>query len=127
MSIDCTDQRATPCRQRIRCGSVQLVEFLAAKLSRDGEGSWVLFQFWVDIFFDVLAKFLHACLYRRNYSSCVHHILADIGSDPKCVFRDATCGGGHAAAVDGRSEEHTSELQSLMRISYAVFCFNKNK
>src|SRR3546814_1937883 len=25
----------------------------------------------------------------------------------------------------GRSEEHTSELQSLMRISYAVFCFKK--
>src|SRR3546814_4487607 len=32
-----------------------------------------------------------------------------------------------AAAVDGalRSEEHTSELQSLMRISYAVFCLKK--
>src|SRR3546814_4275970 len=30
-------------------------------------------------------------------------------------------------AVDRRSEEHTSELQSLMRISYAVFCLkNKN-
>src|SRR3546814_4177517 len=28
--------------------------------------------------------------------------------------------------IDGRSEEHTSELQSLMRISYAVFCL-KNK
>src|SRR3546814_10499458 len=27
----------------------------------------------------------------------------------------------------GRSEEHTSELQSLMRISYAVFCFEKKK
>src|SRR3546814_2453921 len=26
-----------------------------------------------------------------------------------------------------KSEEHTSELQSLMRISYAVFCLNKNK
>src|SRR3546814_4531321 len=26
-----------------------------------------------------------------------------------------------------RSEEHASELQSLMRISYAVFCLNKNK
>src|SRR3546814_7795100 len=26
----------------------------------------------------------------------------------------------------GRSEEHTSELQSLMRISYAVFCLNKH-
>src|SRR3546814_10898799 len=33
------------------------------------------------------------------------------------------------AALDeaGRSEEHTSELQSLMRISYAVFCLKKKK
>src|SRR3546814_10899692 len=29
--------------------------------------------------------------------------------------------------ANGRSEEHTSELQSLMRISYAVFCLNKKK
>src|SRR3546814_8330532 len=29
--------------------------------------------------------------------------------------------------VHGRSEEHTSELQSLMRISYAVFCLKKKK
>src|SRR3546814_10838106 len=29
--------------------------------------------------------------------------------------------------VDMRSEEHTSELQSLMRISYAVFCLKKKK
>src|SRR3546814_10760428 len=28
---------------------------------------------------------------------------------------------------DSRSEEHTSELQSLMRISYAVFCLKKKK
>src|SRR3546814_1414590 len=33
---------------------------------------------------------------------------------------------GRRAGVDlGRSEEHTSELQSLMRISYAVFCLKK--
>src|SRR3546814_3490986 len=31
------------------------------------------------------------------------------------------------AAQDQRSEEHTSELQSLMRISYAVFCLKKKK
>src|SRR3546814_4632893 len=44
------------------------------------------------------------------------------------------CGGGLAApasrAIGGqaiRSEEHTSELQSLMRISYAVFCLKKKK
>src|SRR3546814_8392784 len=30
-------------------------------------------------------------------------------------------------AVVARSEEHTSELQSLMRISYAVFCLKKKK
>src|SRR3546814_7707636 len=30
-------------------------------------------------------------------------------------------------AIPGRSEEHTSELQSLMRISYAVFCLKKKK
>src|SRR3546814_7940539 len=31
------------------------------------------------------------------------------------------------AGHDDRSEEHTSELQSLMRISYAVFCLKKKK
>src|SRR3546814_18398305 len=37
-------------------------------------------------------------------------------------------GHGHALGVlTLRSEEHTSELQSLMRISYAVFCLKKKK
>src|SRR3546814_4791270 len=31
------------------------------------------------------------------------------------------------ARIGGRSEEHTSELQSLMRTSYAVFCLKKKK
>src|SRR3546814_3941217 len=34
-------------------------------------------------------------------------------------------GSGHGKTA--RSEEHTSELQSLMRISYAVFCLKKKK
>src|SRR3546814_1599524 len=33
--------------------------------------------------------------------------------------------GPDKALIPRRSEEHTSELQSLMRISYAVFCLNK--
>src|SRR3546814_6098331 len=39
------------------------------------------------------------------------------------------CGVGEVidAVGDERSEEHTSELQSLMRISYAVFCLKKKK
>src|SRR3546814_10179158 len=34
---------------------------------------------------------------------------------------------GLAPKIANRSEEHTSELQSLMRISYAVFCLKKKK
>src|SRR3546814_1025753 len=34
---------------------------------------------------------------------------------------------GRVARLHGRTEEHTSELQSLMRISYAVFCLKKKK
>src|SRR3546814_5145608 len=35
--------------------------------------------------------------------------------------------GGSGRQLSSRSEEHTSELQSLMRISYAVFCLKKKK
>src|SRR3546814_10090002 len=41
--------------------------------------------------------------------------------EPRCV--DAISDRAHLV----RSEEHTSELQSLMRISYAVFCLKKKK
>src|SRR3546814_8961866 len=39
----------------------------------------------------------------------------------------STTATGFAGSGSGRSEEHTSELQSLMRISYAVFCLKKKK
>src|SRR3546814_9155132 len=42
------------------------------------------------------------------------------------VFVDIDLDHLHLAGV-ARSEEHTSELQSLMRISYAVFCLKKKK
>src|SRR3546814_1573128 len=38
-----------------------------------------------------------------------------------------TVNGREVFSTIGRSEEHTSELQSLMRISYAVFCLKKKK
>src|SRR3546814_5946054 len=40
-------------------------------------------------------------------------------------LRGVTLAGVGFAGVGARSEEHTSELQSLMRISYAVFCLKK--
>src|SRR3546814_6292437 len=42
------------------------------------------------------------------------------------AFR-AKGGDGSEGGLKVRSEEHTSELQSLMRISYAVFCLKKKK
>src|SRR3546814_3535336 len=39
--------------------------------------------------------------------------------------RRGACEGGDLWRVAPRSEEHTSELQSLMRISYAVFCLKQ--
>src|SRR3546814_5920833 len=53
---------------------------------------------------------------------------AGLRREPPHAARRAGCGGAGAARAAGsaqRSEEHTSELQSLMRISYAVFCLNK--
>src|SRR3546814_53261 len=43
------------------------------------------------------------------------------------VTADATGGIDFETNTAGRSEEHTSELQSLMRISYAVFCLKKQR
>src|SRR3546814_8431418 len=47
--------------------------------------------------------------------------LRAAGFSPNVVHRDL------ATAPHDRSEEHPSELQSLMRISYAVFCLQKKK
>src|SRR3546814_1857894 len=60
-----------------------------------------------------------------------------LAAQPGCIVVDhranegyvtpAECAGEDAVYVSRRSEEHTSELQSLMRISYAVFCLKKKK
>src|SRR3546814_9301767 len=55
------------------------------------------------------------CRHRALLSQAARRIRHDAG-------RRARRGG----AVGARSEEHTSELQSLMRTSYAVFCLKKN-
>src|SRR3546814_3289040 len=48
--------------------------------------------------------------------------------DGKPVWHDGKVGAKETTlAIQMRSEEHTSELQSLMRISYAVFCLKKKQ
>src|SRR3546814_6865607 len=48
-----------------------------------------------------------------------------IGTDRSMSFEEVAAASADPIAF--RSEEHTSELQSLMRISYAVFCLKKKK
>src|SRR3546814_8845449 len=87
-------------------------------------------------------------LKRKTSASCVSGTTMFCGIQPECSMRSAERlenisltakrtphpnpppqgGRGLIPLPRFRSEEHTSELQSLMRISYAVFCLkNKNK
>src|SRR3546814_10846358 len=66
---------------------------------------------------------------RRSASASVKTFDTDWIEKGSSASPDAwTVPSGSASAKPSlRSEEHTSELQSLMRISYAVFCLKKNK
>src|SRR3546814_6569438 len=50
-----------------------------------------------------------------------------IQSGRRAFISDGSVSSSSSSASAPRSEEHTSELQSLMRISYAVFCLKKKK
>src|SRR3546814_1010280 len=52
-------------------------------------------------------------------------VLASYGHVRDLVPKEGAVDPAHGFAMRYRSEEHTSELQSLMRISYAVFCLKK--
>src|SRR3546814_3958271 len=69
--------------------------------------------------------FPYTTLFRSGGVILVEDDLAAVG-DRAAAGRGRADAGGIARAADlDRSEEHTSELQSLMRISYAVFCLKK--
>src|SRR3546814_10430624 len=68
-------------------------------------------------------------LHRRHHFPSA---VANVGGDrhpaiaPRARSRSAIRSAGSSSPIDRRSsEEHTSELQSLMRSSYAVFCLKK--
>src|SRR3546814_2754783 len=55
------------------------------------------------------------------------HPRTDLGRPRRRTDPDRAEAGRRTQTRQPRSEEHTSELQSLMRISYAVFCLKKKK
>src|SRR3546814_10670153 len=76
-------------------------------------------------------QFVGAAFAQGQFGLCTHackrcfKLMSGIGHKASLCL----VGGGQALqqTVHGRSEEHTSELQSLMRISYAVFCLKKKQ
>src|SRR3546814_8079002 len=76
---------------------------------RQIQSARALFDLWADAAEDAYAKIALSHEFREVYGKLVDAQMRLRGG----VQRE-------------RSEEHTSELQSLMRISYAVFCLTKN-
>src|SRR3546814_4755988 len=81
----------------------------------------------------VNATYSQSLSQRTSFVAGANYFVRAGGRDQSTVYADvnhslrdnvrATFGVEYGT---GRSEEHTSELQSLMRISYAVFCLKKN-
>src|SRR3546814_1614536 len=70
-----------------------------------------------DEAFDIDRRFLR----ETGQRILIRQIVDPVGGAERLLLRR------FVARLCGRSEEHTSELQSLMRISYAVFCLKKKK
>src|SRR3546814_4989777 len=63
--------------------------------------------------------------FRANFPGCGYFLVEAIQHIDRTGWKSQASGGGDQRFTRSRSEEHTSELQSLMRISYAVFCLKK--
>src|SRR3546814_4930010 len=76
---------------------------------------------------------LPAALRQRTHPHHQHHrrwrqcLVVDLGGVRRQCAAHKPATASTASSRTSRSEEHTSELQSLMRISYAVFCLKKKK
>src|SRR3546814_17236001 len=73
-----------------------------------------------ELFMCISTRYLSATI----VTSCVE-CIAEVANVSLFCSRENGHVSGSKIADRGRSEEHTSELQSLMRISYAVFCLKK--
>src|SRR3546814_13130200 len=104
----------------------------------------MFYQLFLFVFFfndtattEIYTYWTHSFPTRRSSDLAAQALLAEkprrqIVGDPDHGFEDVpfspnTADLDKVVAYANRSEEHTSELQSLMRISYAVFCLKKKK
>src|SRR3546814_5192896 len=64
---------------------------------------------------------------RKGLVEAVRGVSFSLGREKLGIVGESGSGKSMTGRAILRSEEHTSELQSLMRISYAVFCLNKKR
>src|SRR3546814_16695359 len=92
---------------------------------------FVLFYFWLFFFLMIRRPprstrtdtlFPYTTLFRSVHVGLDRGVQGELAQGLAEPCRETECG-----RALPRSEEHTSELQSLMRISYAVFCLKKKK
>src|SRR3546814_10201810 len=100
------------------------VDFRAAALMDEARAQSGLGDFGEDNFRPALATFVKAC---REDSYVDPAGLPDIAASIVRILVNRLRFEEILKRHSARSEEHTSELQSLMRISYAVFCLKKKK
>src|SRR3546814_4749456 len=88
----------------------------------------------IDVVYDFRTDDIRSGGHGAPISVSYHHALLKhlgAGSDTAIInlggVANLSWAGTDGEVIGFRSEEHTSELQSLMRISYAVFCLKKKK
>src|SRR3546814_4634261 len=107
-----TDQLGRPLQYRVSKVAVKVrLPFAGTFTVQRAASLLILWLFW-------LSSMMRVSFRAKSSPACVKSTL--IG----CVFALLI---SYRMLVRHRSEEHTSELQSLMRTSYAVFCLKKKK
>src|SRR3546814_951282 len=105
--------RSAPCaRQIVVYPYVAFSQWLHAAIRLSSMPAWAAVN-------GILTRFLLP-FFRGCFIAMIRSKLPDVGTTIFTVM-------SRLAIEHQRSEEHTSELQSLMRISYAVFCLKKKK
>src|SRR3546814_8148851 len=78
----------------------------------------------IDSFRDLRGR-MSSYARRRSIRPLGERLKGELAAMVEAAPAVARCLDAVLGEINGRSDEHTSELQSLMRISYAVFCLKK--
>src|SRR3546814_10401497 len=115
------------------CSSDLAATLRASAATGRGKSAWVTLLNWMTLkrssAFRRFRAAITAALAWSRESPCIEPEVSMMKTSSRGSGRasDAGTDADGGTIMTSRSEEHTSELQSLMRISYAVFCLTKTK